>query len=202
MTAGNETWFTSDHHFGHRNIIDHAGRPFATVEAMDNYMVNAWNSCVAPADDVYYLGDFALAKDPAGYFHRLNGRKHLVRGNHDGPKVLRLPWSSQSDIKRVKVHTEGESHRFVLCHYPMETWQDAHHGAIHLHGHSHGTMNRRGPHDRNGPRFDVGVDAVDGWRWSDPLLLFSPISATEIVRIIKHTGLAYDPVDHHGRTER
>ncbi|MBX3075784.1 hypothetical protein KF707_22435 [Candidatus Obscuribacterales bacterium] len=54
------TWFTSDHHFGHTNIIKYCNRPFNSVAHMNALMEVDWNSIVAPEDTVYYLGDFAM----------------------------------------------------------------------------------------------------------------------------------------------
>ena len=56
---------TSDNHFGHENIIKHCRRPFANAEAMDECMIDRWNSTVGPDDDVFHLGDIAHRKsDP------------------------------------------------------------------------------------------------------------------------------------------
>lgn len=80
MTA----FFTSDHHFGHANIIKYCNRPFESVPGMNEIMVFKWNKVVAPEDTVYYLGDFSMNKaSMALYLPRLNGTKHLIMGNHD-----------------------------------------------------------------------------------------------------------------------
>lgn len=77
-------YFSSDQHFWHNNVIKYCGRPHATVEDMNEDLVNKWNSVVKPEDTVYILGDFSLAFRPVEiYPHRLNGTKYLVPGNHD-----------------------------------------------------------------------------------------------------------------------
>ena len=39
----NSIWFTSDTHFGHKEIIRFTGRPFASVEEMDRELIRRWN---------------------------------------------------------------------------------------------------------------------------------------------------------------
>ena len=46
-------FFTSDLHFGHKNIIRYDNRPFLSVEEMDAEIVRRWNAKVSP-DDIYY----------------------------------------------------------------------------------------------------------------------------------------------------
>ena len=53
-------FFTSDHHFGHQNIIRHCQRPFGGAAEMDEELIRRWNERVRPGDEVYHLGDFAL----------------------------------------------------------------------------------------------------------------------------------------------
>lgn len=77
-------FFTSDHHFSHRNIIKYCSRPFQSIEEMDAEMIRRWNEVVEPSDTVYYLGDFALSLEPVErVVPQLNGDKILVMGNHD-----------------------------------------------------------------------------------------------------------------------
>lgn len=80
-----KTWFTSDTHFGHQNIIKYCNRPFKDVDHMNEVLIKNWNSIVDPDDTIYHLGDFAMGpKDRwPSYIKRLNGMKLLVRGNHD-----------------------------------------------------------------------------------------------------------------------
>lgn len=143
-------WFTGDPHYGHFNIIKYCKRPFATVEEMDSKLIANHNSVVSPDDDVYILGDIAFS-NPAEYIGRLNGRKFLIRGNHDKhidecrPRVVWIRDLTQINILGQKI---------VLCHYAMRVWANSHHGSWHLYGHSHGTL----PDDPNALSLDVGVD--------------------------------------------
>lgn len=74
-------FYTADHHFGHRNIIEYANRPFANLEEMHRTMVKRWNERVTGYDYVYHLADFCLDTDGAyEYFSMLNG-EIFVLGN-------------------------------------------------------------------------------------------------------------------------
>lgn len=85
------TWFTSDTHFGHTNIIGYCGRPFTKadgqpdVERMNEVLIERWNARVAPDDVVWHLGDFSFGGVDRVRSVKawLNGHVHLVLGNHD-----------------------------------------------------------------------------------------------------------------------
>lgn len=77
-------WFTSDHHFDHKNVIKYCNRPFDSIEGMNEEMVKRWNERVSSSDTVYYIGDFSLSFTAVEkYLNRLNGMKYLIMGNHD-----------------------------------------------------------------------------------------------------------------------
>lgn len=145
------TFVTSDTHFGHARLLETCKRPFSSVEEADEEMIRRWNLVVDQRDTVYHLGDFAMAA-PVVYFSRLNGRKHLIVGNHDDNRALRLGWESVGDYLRLQY----QGARVILCHYPIEEWDGFYRDAIHLHGHQHNKQPITG--DR---RRDVGVDAND-----------------------------------------
>lgn len=144
-------FFTADTHFGDHRTLNIHRRPFASVAEMDEALVAGWNAVVGPADEIWHLGDVAWrAADVAGLLARLNGTKHLVRGNNDPAGTGEAPgWASVQDYAEL---TEGDA-RLVLCHYPFRSWNGQHRRAIDLHGHSHGKLK---PMLR---QFDVGVDA-------------------------------------------
>ena len=175
-----ETFWSSDIHFGHKNIITYCDRPFSDVDEMNECLIQNWNSTVGLTDEVWFLGDFSMGRksDSVRYFRALNGKKHLVQGNHDGKETLNLPWESVSQLKEVTV----SNHKFVMCHFPLEVWNRSHHGVLHLHGHSHGSLQRVIPR-----RMDVGVDCHPEYR---------PFSLEEVVERL--AGEEYKMADHHG----
>ncbi len=155
-------FFTSDSHFGHQNIIKYCNRPFSDVEEMDANIVKGWNNVVGRKDTVYHLGDVAFHNYER--ISELNGLIRLVPGNHDherAKKVMHLVHEVLQEVHYLKI---SSSQRFVLCHYPFESWRREY--TFHLHGHTHGTagvkMNR----------LDVGMDAMK---------VFAPLSLDEIM---------------------
>jgi calcineurin-like phosphoesterase family protein len=150
-----DTYFTSDHHFGHGAARGFYGRPFLSLDEMDYQMITRWNSVVKPDDEVWHLGDFAVHQSSDRVNHLLNelhGNKHLIVGNNDDAAVTSCTgWLSVQAYAEITIHET----KLVLCHYPFRTWRDMGKGSINLHGHSHGRLK---PLLR---QFDVGVDARD-----------------------------------------
>ena len=146
-------FFTADTHFGDHRTINIHRRPFAATEQMDQAIVDGWNEVVGPGDEVWHLGDVARrAADVPALLGRLNGTKHLVRGNNDDPSTGKaVGWASVQDYAELIL----DGVLLVLCHYPFRSWNGQHRRSINLHGHSHGKLK---PLLR---QFDVGVDARD-----------------------------------------
>jgi calcineurin-like phosphoesterase family protein len=148
-------YFTSDTHFGHGWALRFRDRPFPSLQAMDEAMVERWNETVGAGDTVWHLGDFALGRGAgfaASVLARLNGRKHLILGNNDGPETASLPgWESVGHYAEIEV----EGTWLVMCHYPFRTWNGMYKGALNFHGHSHGKLALMPK------QVDVGVDVWD-----------------------------------------
>lgn len=132
-------YFTSDLHFGHHNIIEYCNRPFKNVDDMDIKLINNWNSIIKEKDDIYILGDFSFYKDKEvnrKILNSLNGKKHLIKGNHDYKNVIPEECFVEiTDYKELKY----EKKFFVLSHYPILSWNKKHRNSIHLFGHVHST---------------------------------------------------------------
>lgn len=146
---------------------------------MDETLINNWNSIVQPDDTIYHLGDFGFYRDSdklRQVFDRLNGSKHLILGNHDKKDTRKLPWASVN--KYHEMYFDGEF--MVLFHYGIDVFNKMHHGAIHIHGHSHGSL----PGHRQ--RLDVGTDCWD----------YKPVDLAQIKSRLATLPIR-EPVDHH-----
>lgn len=169
-------FFTSDTHYQHANIIKYANRPYKDVEEMNEALIENWNKVVTKTDEVYHLGDW-------GYFNgttfrailkRLNGKKHLIRGNHDN-FLRQATWEDLKDVEWIKDYFEIRVHNLphiVLSHYPLYEWHQCHRGSYMLHGHCHGNINDKNVGLR---RMDVGVDSRN----------YTPISLDEVIELME-----------------
>ena len=162
-------WFTSDLHFGHKNIIKFCNRPWETVEEMDEALITNWNSIVGEKDIVFDLGDFAFATNGRWkeLVQRLNGKHDLILGNHDG---IRWPGDKTMQLfERVEqqmiIYIDNRC--IYLNHYPYlcygGSWKNPEHAVWQLHGHVHTCPNSSGADDKRmiykfPYQYDVGVD--------------------------------------------
>lgn len=134
-------YFTSDQHLGHKNIIRLCARPFATLEEMDETLIERWNKKVGNGDRVYILGDlFFRASDPESVLKRLKGRKTLILGNHDSSWIGKVDMSRYFESVHTMLETSEVEHPLTLCHYPMMTFNHCM-KAYMIHGHIHGNTN-------------------------------------------------------------
>ena len=133
-------YFIADTHFGHEGIIKLSNRPFADLDEMTAIMVQSWNMRVTAKDDIYIVGDFCFrgGHDRAIQMaKRLNGRKHLIVGNHD-ITYLEFPNYREQFVEiadMLQISIDGE--RIILCHYPIAEWHGYHRGSWHIYGHIH-----------------------------------------------------------------
>jgi calcineurin-like phosphoesterase family protein len=141
-------FFTSDEHFGHRNIIKFCSRPYESVEEMDEDLINKFNNKVPKDGFTIHGGDFYLGRDKhlvnQRYVNRLNGSHLFLMGSHD-------KWLDNSKAHElVELMINGQ--KIVVCHYAMRVWPASHYNSWLLYGHSHGGL------PSEGKSFDIGVD--------------------------------------------
>lgn len=136
-------YYISDLHIGHKAALRFDERPFADIKEMENEIILRWNQKVTTEDDVYILGDvfYGYKGKPADFLHQLNGRLHLITGNHDyGLLKDREASGCFAEIDKLKMIIDNGRY-VVLCHYPLIDWNKKHFGAYHVYGHVHKKIN-------------------------------------------------------------
>jgi len=157
-------YFTSDLHFGHRNVIRYCNRPFDTVAEMNAEIIENWNNVVTDKDRVFVVGDVALCRteEAKGYITQLNGHKICIRGNHDGHEKHMLKVGF--DEFHYSLDYEMPDGRIALLnHYPIPRDLFSEYDLL-IHGHIH-----HGPRVR-GQRLNVSCEIWD----------FSPVSVDRL----------------------
>ena len=129
-------YYIADMHFGHKNAIRFDHRPFPDTDYMDEYMIQSWNGRVTEDDTVYVLGDafWKNEENNVKILQRLNGHKHLIKGNHDRVQGrLRFHWESIRDYAEIN----DNDRLVILSHFPIPFYKNQHYGSIMLYGHVH-----------------------------------------------------------------
>jgi calcineurin-like phosphoesterase family protein len=146
----------SDTHFGHKNILSFAERPFVDLKEMEEKLISNWNSAVGKNDTIYHLGDFSFEKfdETKRIFDQLNGIKHLILGNHDRR-------SSRTYWRRVGFDIVSGNpilirKKYLLSHEPI-VYNIG--DFINIHGHTHAGNHR--PFDSANVHINVSVEAIN-----------------------------------------
>ena len=108
-------------------------RPFTSTEEMDEAMVERWNAVVRPQDTVYHLGDVVINKKSLHHIKRLNGKKRLIRGNHDIFKDQDYRDVGFEQIHGVRVFVD----KFIMSHIPLHPDCITERFRVNVHGHLH-----------------------------------------------------------------
>lgn len=158
-------WITADWHFSHDRDFIWQARGFNSVQEMNETIVKNYNSLVGEDDDVYVLGDLMLGGPSAAagnlrLVSQMNGRLHLVRGNHDTD----TRWRAYAELPNVveqenAIYLNYNKYHFYLSHFPTLTsnfeddkkpWQRT----LSISGHCHSKN-----HFNEGTSFNACVDA-------------------------------------------
>lgn len=166
------TYFTSDQHFSHENIIQYCRRPFADIDEMDRVIIDNYRKKVTKKDICFFIGDLSLVgKDNPRYYKKLldklPGQKHLILGNHDNlnPFVYVNMGFTSVHTSLMLPDVKLSNKPVILVHDPSAATMDL--NSIFLCGHIHDLFLRA----RNA--INVGVDM-----WN-----FSPVSLAELAPI-------------------
>jgi len=220
----NRHWFTADTHFSHRNIIPYCNRidflskeekkwyekgmPMRnrdnpdgwrpsdeTVANMDTTIINLINKHVEEKDTLWHLGDFCFPssrKKAQEFRNKIKCKTvNFIWGNHD-QKTIQSAFNNNYERYRLKY----EDHQIILSHYAQAVWQNSHHGAWMLYGHSHSTaeewLDRVMPGRKS---IDVGIDNA-----KIVLGEYRPFSFEELKNIFKQReGCS---IDHHVNSKK
>ena len=119
----------SDLHFNHDRAFVYEPRGFQSVEEMNEAIIERHNSKVSPEDEVYICGDLCLGggglevmEENIALIERLNGRIHVILGNHDTPariKMYALCKNIEEVVYATMIHYKG--YHFYLSHFPTLT---------------------------------------------------------------------------------
>jgi calcineurin-like phosphoesterase family protein len=140
MTRFVNRFVISDHHLGHTNSWEKFKledgsplRPFSSNEEMNETMIERHNAKVKEQDTVYFLGDVVINKKYLELVKRMNGRKILIRGNHDifGDELYYDAGFEQ--IHGVRVFVD----KFILSHIPLHPDCVTERFRVNVHGHLH-----------------------------------------------------------------
>lgn len=175
MTQVN-TFYISDTHFGHNGICKFLRadgtkvRPWDDIHEMNEALIKNWNDTVKPGDKVYHLGDVVINRKFLPIMERLNGRKCLVRGNHDH---FHLEEYAKYFYEIQGVRVKGD---FILSHIPLHPDSVGRFKAnVHGHTHTNSVMDPRWPTKFDSRYFCVSVEQIN----------YTPMEHTVLVAAIK-----------------
>lgn len=188
--GGQKIYFSSDQHFGHKNVLRFCQRPYETTKEMGKALIDNWNSKVTNNDIIFVLGDFF-------WFHgrheikkvvdKLNGKTiYIVPGNHCKRTAYELcdeRVQLLDDISALYIREVGKpqvKYEVYVSHMPLMTWPHRERGSYNFFGHIHSGPRSLSQVDQDLPfhkglQYDIGVDNNE----------YTPIELEEIINILK-----------------
>ena len=185
LTDTSNLFFSADPHFFHANMLKY-GRPWDTVEEMNETIITNWNNKVPKDAIVFLVGDFAMASKTKTHetLSKLNGKFYYIFGNHDTNKYFDhekiIKSGNYCELKIGDIF-------IVLSHFPFEVWNKRQYQSWHIHGHCHGSLVLANDTQK---RMDVGIDCHKN---------FEPFSFDEVEEFMKDRYNVKK--DHHDKTK-
>lgn len=149
-------FFCSDHHFGHAAILTFENsdgsklRYHSDMNEMHDTIVYRHNEVVKKSDTVYFLGDVCINLPHIEQLDRMNGKKILIKGNHD---IFHINHYLKyfEDICAYKVFPK----HFICSHIPLHPNSIQYELLGNVHGHTH----KRCLDDKR--YFNVSLEAIN-----------------------------------------
>jgi calcineurin-like phosphoesterase family protein len=171
-----QIFYISDTHWGHRNILDYAARPFVDLDDMDASMIARWNNVVSDSDLVIHLGDFCFngkSNYVSDLLVQLKGVKILVRGNHDQLTVKKYREAGFTEVVRsLEMRSIQPDLNIGMTHIPNADY--AKQFDLYLHGHVH----NKPWTGRTKNSFNVSVENID----------YTPITLAQILEKMRSSS--------------
>lgn len=153
-------FFTSDLHFGHKNLCQ--GLRGMTAEESDKLIIDNWNKVVTKRDLVYVLGDITMENqnDIPKYIKQLNGRIVLVGGNHDTKQCCDV-------YKKLGITVMGvlKYKGYICTHIPIHPGELVIDGVQqwrgNIHGHIHQLEKGKAKYDYGPLYYNVNIELHD-----------------------------------------
>lgn len=92
------------------------------MDEMNEKIIERINKYVKKRDQLYIIGDFAFGNvaDAKKILHKINGRKTLVKGNHDREArvMLEMGFHSVVENEYVKLQNGDDKIKVLMSHFP------------------------------------------------------------------------------------
>ena len=174
-------YITSDLHLNHDKPFIYAARGYSSIEEMNKDLIFKFNNTVTDDDEVYILGDLCLGGadsliDNFKMLSQLNGKIHIILGNHDTDNRVKIYQELGWTVSYAELIRWG-SYYFFLSHFPCITSnlekESLKQCTLNLYGHTHQKTN----FFNDMPfMYHVGVDSHKNY----------PVSLDEIVNDMKN----------------
>ena len=164
ITTG-RVFITSDNHYAHKNIC----------RGVTNWRTQDGEVPVGSTRDFETIEQ--MNERLVNAINNVVGHDHHIENDREN---IQSRFLSVQHYLEVNINDKN----FVLCHYPLQSWNGLNKGVIHLHGHVHLPANRK---FGNGKRLDVGVDGND----------MVPYSIDAIIKIMSKIPVGSDMSDDH-----
>jgi len=171
-------FITSNQQFGRHNAIQEFQRDFISVEAMDEYMIEQWNSVVGEDDIVYVAGNFAWDPETAeDVVKRLNGDIVVMAGKWDHA-TYEIAQRYGEELG-IAITNEGvkylKSLNVCVSYWPLQDWPNKDKGAISVVG----IHDNKYKTNHKASRINVSADYWD----------FKPVNVVDLMNLFKDPDL-------------
>ena len=183
----NKIYFSSDTHFCHSQPFLFEPRGFTSVKEMNEAIVERFNSVVDNEDDLYLLGDILMGEleEAIEYLKRLNGRIHIVCGNHCTNRRIEAYKNLSNVVEVIETATKIKYRKwlFYISHWPaLVSNFEEYRKFWSLHGHTHSKDKYQ---FAKNCAYNVACDAHNCY----------PIEIEQIIEDIKNYHVGEDNID-------